>query len=63
MKEGFLLLEPSWLSWGGKIVRDIWMEATENAFGGGIFHFPAPFPLTKYPSLDTLGFPESVVIM
>lgn len=42
---------------------DIWMEGTENAFGGGFFLLPAPFPLIKYSSLDTLGFPESVVTM
>lgn len=45
----------------------IWMEATENAFGGGggggFFLLPAPFPIIKYSNLDTLGFPVSVVIM
>lgn len=42
----------------------IWMEATENAGGGGggFFPLPAPFPIIKYSNLDTLRFPESVVI-
>lgn len=58
------LLEPSWLSWGAKIGRDIWMEVQKIPVVVVVFFsFPAPFPITKYPNLDTSGFLESVIIM